>query len=114
MIKPSGASASGPRSTAVEAAARDRYIQALSQVLRAAWDQPSRAEVGGRSPVVTVALEISASGNLTLARITRESGVTAMDASVRSVLERVKRFPPPRDYGLTAKSFHTDISFALD
>jgi TonB family protein len=102
--------------TAAEASASsvNRYLETISAVLRNRWKQPAAAELGGRRPQTAVALEIAGDGHLRSARISKRSGVAAMDSSVEALLRGVRRLPPPSAYGIDAAVFSVSIAFEVD
>jgi TonB family protein len=71
------------------------YFESVSAYLYRMWRQPAKAELGGRRPTVTVKVKVSASGSITFSKISRKSGVSAMDNSVQSLLRSVSRLPSP-------------------
>ena len=69
------------------------YADTLASRLQGLWDQPTRAEVGGRKPSVTVRLIIRADGRILSKKLVRPSGIPAMDASVNRLLQNLKTVP---------------------
>ncbi len=85
------------------------YAQSVGAFLRPRWDQPSRTEVGGRQPEVTIRLRVSSSGIVISAKILQRSGVAAMDRSVQKLLNSLRQVPtPPRGID------HIDLIMALE
>ncbi len=85
------------------------YAQRVGAYLRPRWDQPSRYDVGGRHPEVTIRLRVSAYGVVTSSEILRASGVSAMDRSVQKLLYSLRRVPAPPS-GVD----HIDLIMALE
>ncbi|MBN2641211.1 MAG: TonB family protein [Victivallales bacterium] len=71
------------------------YAQRIGAYLRPQWNQPAREDVGGRQPEVAIKINVSASGNVISAVITRPSGIAAMDNSVKRLLNSLRRVPAP-------------------
>ena len=92
----------------------DRYGGALMAYLKRAWQQPSRAEVGGGNPTVVISLTIQSDGTVTGARITRGSQTNAMDASLNALIRNLQHVPAPSSYGKTASSVTVSVKFKLD
>ena len=65
--------------------------------LKNIWTQPPKSLLGSQLPAVTIELSIAADGRVIGKKITRPSGVPAMDQSVANLLSRLDRMPaPPR------------------
>ncbi len=77
------------------------YFAQVRDELYDLWEQPTSREVGGASPSVTVRLTISSYGSVTSASIVRQSGISAMDISVKELLQRLKTLPKPPKGGMT-------------
>ncbi|OGV64328.1 MAG: hypothetical protein A3K19_28140 [Lentisphaerae bacterium RIFOXYB12_FULL_65_16] len=100
------ASGSGP-----EAA---RYFDLVSARLHEMWDQPTRASVGNGQPRVTVHVTVLPDGQVTVTRVDRNSGVAPMDTSVAALLQKLRRLPAYRDFGITASKLSIEVVFELD
>lgn len=71
------------------------YFESVSAYLYRLWRQPVKAELGGRRPAVTVKVKVAANGNIIYSKMSRKSGVPAMDSSIQSLLRNVTRLPSP-------------------
>ncbi len=87
---------------------------AMRGFLDRAWQQPTRAEVGGGNPVVTVSFTVAPDGTITASRVTRSSGTGPMDASIADLLKslRGRKAPPPSRYGITSSDTY-QVDFHL-
>ena len=92
----------------------DRYIGALMGYLKRAWQQPSRAEVGGGNPTAVVSLTIQSDGTVTVARLSRGSQANAMDASLNALIRNLKHVPAPAEFGKKSSSVTVAVKFKLD
>jgi len=77
------------------------YFAQVRDELYNLWEQPTSREVGGASPSVTIRLTISSYGTVTSASIVKQSGITAMDVSVKELLQRLKTLPRPPKGSMT-------------
>lgn len=66
-------------------------LELIRQTLYQVWQQPSGHHLRGR--VTEVSLRLDAQGRIQEHRLLRSSGDEAMDASVRKVMETVRRIP---------------------
>lgn len=71
------------------------YLDQVQAILHRRWRQPIKSSLGGRNPVVGVRITVDGSGRVTGASITRASGVSPMDMSVKDLLDRLASLPPP-------------------
>lgn len=76
------------------------YSQFVGNYLKQHWEPPSRLQLGGREPEVTVTLYLAPSGQITSWKIVKSSGVTIMDNSVERLLRYVRKIPQPPPKGL--------------
>ena len=77
--------------------AEEQFNRRAGMYLKNIWTQPPKSLLGSQLPEVTIELSIAADGRVIGKRITRSSGIPAMDQSVRNLLERLDRMPvPPR------------------
>ena len=77
--------------------ADEQFNRRAGMYLKNIWTQPPKSLLGSQLPEVTIELSIAADGRVIGKRITRPSGIPAMDQSVRNLLERLDRMPvPPR------------------
>ncbi|MBR2911662.1 MAG: TonB C-terminal domain-containing protein [Lentisphaeria bacterium] len=77
--------------------ADEQFNRRAGMYLKNIWTQPPKSLLGSQLPEVTIELSIAADGRVIGKRITRSSGIPAMDQSVRNLLERLDRMPvPPR------------------
>jgi protein TonB len=74
-----------------------KYFERVSAFLYDKWNQPSKAQLGGRTPAVTLRVSVSRSGHIKSAEISAHSGITAMDASVKQLLRIIRNLPAPPD-----------------
>ena len=104
------------RASTSHTSARDvsAYFEAVSSILHRRWDQPSRAEVRGRRPTVTVSIRVTAGGSVTDAKIVSASGVSPMDRSVDAVLRSLSRLPAPTAHGIDESELEIRVVFELD
>lgn len=86
--------ASAPARAGAPATTKAAYADLVRACLERHWRQPSRSEVNGREPRVTVRLGVRRSGQLTAKTIAAASGLPAMDASVTRMLADLDRLPP--------------------
>jgi len=77
------------------------YYETVAAFLYQRWDQPSRSELGDRRPRVGVLLAVEANGRVRSAKITRRSGIPAMDASVEALLSSLTMMPAPPNGAMT-------------
>ncbi len=72
-----------------------KYGLSLGDYLKTRWEEPSRSLLEGRLPEVLIEVTIAADGRVLSSRILKPSGITAMDASVRRMLDALDRVPTP-------------------
>lgn len=96
------------------ASAVNNYLQAISRILYRRWNQPTLRETGGTRPTTKVELRVRADGRVTSARLVRPSGNTAMDSSVRQLLQGLNRLPPPSSHGVHDRQLTVIINFELE
>jgi TonB family protein len=85
------------------------YYDEISQYLYSRWQQPSRSVLGNKIPVVNVKITVDAYGNIKNYSITSLSGISAMDASIKSLLQNLSNLPKPPDGAMTI-----DVSLELE
>jgi TonB family protein len=85
------------------------YYDEVSQYLYSQWQQPSRSVLGNKMPVVNVKITVDAYGNVKNYSITSLSGISAMDSSVKSLLQNLNNLPKPPDGAMTI-----DVSLELE
>jgi TonB family protein len=73
------------------------YYDTVSSYLYRLWKQPSKAELKGLRPSVTITMSVSGNGSVRSARISSRSGNQPMDRSVSELLGRLKIIPAPPD-----------------
>ncbi len=73
------------------------YYDIVSSYLYKMWRQPLKSELANRTPKVKISLKIDGKGNVISTRILNTSGISAMDSSVRDLLDRLKSIPAPSD-----------------
>jgi TonB family protein len=71
------------------------YREKLYSAIYALWRQPSKAELNGLCPSTDISFTVNASGAVSNPRISRKSGNSAMDASVRRLIRDLRALPPP-------------------
>lgn len=101
----------GPAGSTVQMA---DFFAIVQSKLYNAWRQPSRSEVGGGQPTVTVSVTVLADGTLQATRLVSRSGRTAMDGSVSAALSQVGRLPPLKNFGIPSASLTMEVVFELD
>ncbi len=77
------------------------YSQWVGQFLKEQWEPPSRLQLGGREPEVTVTLYLAPSGQIISWKMVKPSGVSIMDNSVERLLRYVRKIPYPPPKGLS-------------
>lgn len=92
--------AGGRRAKIAGAAVRTNYTGQLLARLHRYKRYPPAVRRAGKQGVVRLRFSINASGKVISSRISRSSGVPALDAEVRALIRRVSPFPPiPRGMG---------------
>ena len=71
------------------------YQNKLYSAIYALWREPSKGELNGRYPTVDISFSVDSSGKVSNLRISRKSGVPAMDASVTRLLCDLRTLPRP-------------------
>jgi len=71
------------------------YYDTIAAFLYERWQQPSRAELGGKNPTVTVTVAIDSSGRVKNSKISQKSGISVMDGSVNQLLKKLASLPKP-------------------
>ena len=71
------------------------YKDKLYTAIYKAWQQPSKSALGGRFPIVNISMTLEKNGEVRNLRISTLSGIKAMDDSVRELIKKLKRLPPP-------------------
>lgn len=92
--------------------ADDVYGTAITRHLQQRWQQPSRHTVPDSVSAPTVRLVIQEDGTVTDASIIRGSGNSRLDNSVRRLLSRLDKLPPPSRYGMS--SLELTVNFKLE
>ncbi len=92
----------------------NRYLGAILALFEREWQQPSTASVPSGQRQATMSLTIAGNGTIRQAQLNRPSGNPAMDQSVRSIFQRLRQLPPPRDYNINADPFQVNVVFELD
>jgi TonB family protein len=77
------------------------YYERVSAFLYDIWNQPSKAELKGVKPTVSLFLKVDSSGKILSSSITRPSGISPMDASVNELLKTLDSIPPPPTGAMT-------------
>jgi TonB family protein len=100
---------------AARAAAGDRYITEVNDVIKGEWRTPkgmiSDAELKGLTAVVRI--RIATNGRVTSAKITRSSGNRFFDDSITETFARVRKLPvPPPEIADSAVRSGFEIEFA--
>ena len=77
---------------------KDReYLGKLKAFVEPRFRQPSDAQLGNRKPETLVMVSIASNGQVVDWKITRSSGIAAMDDAVRNTMRNLKVVPaPPR------------------
>lgn len=70
-------------------------LQRLVPYLKTKWDEPPDSLLGGRRPEVLIELTIEGNGRVSAAKITKKSGIKAMDESVEILLKKLDSVPAP-------------------
>ncbi|MCF7889275.1 MAG: TonB family protein [Victivallales bacterium] len=71
------------------------YNNKVSGYLYSRWQQPAKTVLDSRLPAVQVLINIDKYGNIRNYRILEESGIAAMDSSVKVLLQNLKKLPKP-------------------
>ncbi len=109
-----GGSSSGSGSGSGSVADMGWYNNAvLGPAFFSAWNQPAGPDYTGKNYSASVRITVRKDGRVIKAEIVRSSGNAAVDASVRSALNRVTQLAPlPRDY--RQSTYSETINFTLD
>jgi len=91
-----------------------QYVQAVGSLLRRRWQQPSRQSIPKHVPAPVVHLVIRRDGTVQGATLSTESGLAAMDSSIRQLLQRTKKLPAPSRYGIDRHSLNINVRFVLE
>ncbi len=86
------------------------YSQFVAHYLKENWDTPSRIQLGGREPEVTIRLHFAPSGQIVSWQMVKSSGIAIMDTSVEKLMRFVKRIPKPPPQGLSELTLILAIS----
>lgn len=86
------------------------YSQFVAHYLKENWDTPSRIQLGGREPEVTIRLSFAPSGQIVSWQMVKPSGIAIMDTSVEKLMRFVKRIPKPPPQGLSELTLILAIS----
>lgn len=70
------------------------YFDQIHAIVYRLWSQPSKSLVRD-NPTVTVALSVAEDGRVISAKISRKSGVPAMDNSAQALLSHLEKLPAP-------------------
>lgn len=73
------------------------YDIQVAIMIKRMWITPDINRLGGREPRVNIRLEIAPDGRVISKRITRRSGVLAMDESIQALLDNLYRVVRPYD-----------------
>ncbi|MBR2356628.1 MAG: TonB C-terminal domain-containing protein [Lentisphaeria bacterium] len=73
------------------------YDIQVAIMIKRMWITPDINRLGGREPRVNIRLEIASDGRVISKRITRRSGVLAMDESIQALLDNLYRVVRPYD-----------------
>ncbi len=71
------------------------YYDRVSAYLYELWVQPSKMELKGGRPKVSVSISLDASGRVLSSSIKARSGVASMDSSVEELLKKLSSLPAP-------------------
>lgn len=86
------------------------YSQFVAQYLKENWDTPSRIQLGGREPEVTIRIRFAPSGQIVAWEMLKPSGIAIMDTSVEKLMRFVKRIPQPPPKNLSELTLILAIS----
>ena len=83
------------RSNTQSSGVAQSYENSVGAYLYQHWKTPDKSVLGGKRPEVKISLYIAASGRLLSAKILSTSGISAMDSSVKQLLNSLKYLPAP-------------------
>lgn len=101
------------QSTGTGSGTAANYASLVQASLRRLWQEPGQAALGNTRPGVLLRLTIRRDGLVTDKQITRPSGISAMDSSVRNLLDRLDRLPPFPE-GLSDSEMTLDVLLQVE
>jgi TonB family protein len=89
------------------------YDALVAGYIKSNWIRPSRAVVGDNPSAVKVAVRIAMNGRITESRVTKTSGVSALDASAFDAIKKSNPLPMGLPSYMARRSYDVTIVFCI-